>query len=902
MEDEAGNDPARVAVIVVHGVADQVAGSTARSVVELLVATKQIDASYEAVATKAFTLAVAPLPPTHRPTRTTDATPTSHTRTVAKAFAQSLFSDLHRAHWEVPEKTGTTASAKGALAPDDIAATGEPDRGLQVTNFLLAKFADNHGATEAYDSDVVTLQRTSKSGTGPQSVDVYEMYWADLSRLSGAIPRVITELFTLVFRLSKLGRGTVDEACGSVQNARGRTPASWRSLTLLQSGLDWAFVNLLALLFTQLGMLALVIVPFALAAAQEGVLRWVVGVGLAIVSFLWAAYRWPGGARRLGVPLGLFIVAVVLLLDAASVPWLVPLLWLALLTVALDAALRVSDDRFPFTRASGLALWALTVASVVGFVLHDTSPVSLKIWVQAALFGVELVLWAIKWWWIAAAIVFAVWYVAGWRASHHGGYEGSASVATGRLGMFASLGAFVVLTMALWALASAVLTASVAPSEIVYVPHIFPIEENMRGSSEAAAMANAFPHHAAPAASHPAACACAAPAASQPAACACAATPVARDRFAADFFLRFRYEDSTASFSVIAALLLLLVSYLGAVFLPSILAELKWLTSTAGAAVRDLGRWLTAGLRHLDGAVSVVVLLSISGALAVAIVLYGRSPEAGGGWALAVDAVAYVSQVLLKPLVLGAAGVGAALSAFGGVLSRYVPGLRAPLDIALDVDNHFREFPRQSIPRARIFSRYAALLEHVSKQGYDRIVVVSHSQGTVISAELLRFLSDAPPGAPRDGHDRCKQLRDRYGSDIRIVTLGCPLRQLYAARFPSLYGWVLRRNGNGNGPVAANIGAKRWANAFTSGDYVGRWLWSSPGDGDALGRPMVDTLHPVVLGRRNAYSPFDPMPPNAQALKKMSELELCLGFGAHTHYFEPDQVLVAWLIDVIVAT
>jgi predicted alpha/beta hydrolase family esterase len=86
-------------------------------------------------------------------------------------------------------------------------------------------------------------------------------------------------------------------------------------------------------------------------------------------------------------------------------------------------------------------------------------------------------------------------------------------------------------------------------------------------------------------------------------------------------------------------------------------------------------------------------------------------------------------------------------SVLGGLLSRYLAALRAPLDIALDVDNHFREFPRAAIPRARIFSRYAALLRHVVEQGHDRIVIVAHSQGTVISAELLRYLVSQGPGA-----------------------------------------------------------------------------------------------------------------------------------------------------------
>jgi len=902
-------DAARVAVIVVHGVADQVAGSTARSAVELLVTSPPRGTSYEAIATDEFALAVSPLPPASAPARRTRETPTSESRPLFKAFAQSIGSDFHRAGWEAPQKAGAagawSAALTQALPPgDEEQAAAEPDRGLQLTSYLLAKYRDNGAAPEAYDSTVVALKRSAQGEGGPQRVDVYEMYWADLSRLSGAIPRIVTELFTMLFRLSKLGRGTVNETLRHVKDTSGKTPFSWRCLAALQTGLDWAFVNVLALLFAQLAMLALVIAPFAVAAPHEQTLRWVVGGGVLVFAILWSVYRRRDAPQRLALPLALVAIGAAMLLSAASVPWLLAALWLALLTLALNAALRVSDDRFPFTRACGLLLWtfvlAAIVAAVLGFVVSKGSPAALAVWVQAALFGVELALWAIKWWWVVAAVLFAAWFGAGFFAARHGGYEGSASVGTGRLGLFVSLGTFVMLTMALWALASTVLEVSVAAADIKYVPRIFPIEENTRGTSDAAEAAAAYPLRARPATALPDPCACVAPI-------------VARDHFAAEAFLRNRYEDSTSFFSVIAALLLLLVFYLAAMFLPSVLAELKLLThkaraagsadgSAAGDAARRLGRWLTAGYRRLTGAVSGVVVLGIVGAVLVGLVLafgWARVAEAIGAGFIAF--VAYYSQALLKPLVLSAAGIAAALTAFGGVLSRYLPGLRTPLDIALDVDNHFREFPRKSIPRARIFSRYAALLGHIAQQGYARIVIVSHSQGTVISAELLRFLSDAPPGTPRRGHDRRTRLRDLFGCDVRLLTLGSPLRQLYAARFPSLYGWVLRKHGAGNGPTAADIGAERWANAFTSGDYVGRWLWSSPAAGeDALGHPMVDTVHPPVLGRTDAYSLFEPMPPAAHPLATAAELEVCLGLGAHTHYLDPDQANVAWLINYLI--
>jgi hypothetical protein len=53
----------RVAVVVVHGVADQRPGETASSVVELLVASAPAGTRYEAIGSEAYLLNVAPLAP-----------------------------------------------------------------------------------------------------------------------------------------------------------------------------------------------------------------------------------------------------------------------------------------------------------------------------------------------------------------------------------------------------------------------------------------------------------------------------------------------------------------------------------------------------------------------------------------------------------------------------------------------------------------------------------------------------------------------------------------------------------------------------------------------------------------------------------------------------------------------
>jgi hypothetical protein len=400
-----------------------------------------------------------------------------------------------------------------------------------------------------------------------------------------------------------------------------------------------------------------------------------------------------------------------------------------------------------------------------------------------------------------------------------------------------------------------------------------------------------------------------------------------------------RYVKSTSAFSLLATLLLMLVAYLLTMFTPSVLAELKLIADSRRDAhqqqldkrhpvharatlhqrtqhARALGRWLTAGYRRLDLVVAVISALGVTLSLGIAALFLSTVFEHdlvnqwldGMGLTSVValltgleHGVSGVSQTLFTPLqaaVFSAAGVGAALSALGGQLSRRLPALRAPLDVAMDVDNHFREFPRTDIPRAHIFSRYAALLEHVRSQGYERIVVVSHSQGTVISAEMLRFLSSREQRAPTATD--APAVGGKPLPPVSLLTLGCPLRQLYGARFPGLYAWVLARNGQVFGPRAADLGVQRWMNAFCSGDYVGRWLWSNAAHEPALRHPTEYAVGHDPFGRVDVYTGFNPTPPAEAHLHEAREVEVCLGLGAHTHYFERDQTTVAWMIDYLI--
>lgn len=866
----------RTAVIAVHGVADQQAGQTADSIAELLVSSEPNGSIWQAIGSQPFILNVAPLDPdTARgiaaPDVAKDASPSSASRPLGKAIAQSVRSDFLR-------------------DDNNPARQASTDLGIATSRFLLAKAIRNGAGPMSYSSRRIQLLR-QEGGATRDRVDVYEMYWADLSRLSGQLPRIVTELFTMVFRLSKLGRETVDNARHVITPAaKSSVKLSWGVLAWLQIGLDWAFVNLLAQLFAQLLLAGLMLVLFGAVNQAPGALPVVAGV-LAVFGALAAFYLGPGGGRKSLAAVVLAAGGVAMFLWPAHAAYVFGAVVLAAVSVGYDAGLRIADDRFPLVRFSGLVLWVLGLGLVcwrLVFVELEQGAAPTAHLVQSALYGVELALMAIREWWIVVALPFAAWAIVSVLAAR-GGHERAASATTGRLGLLASMGVFLVLSMTLWALL--VTPLKWAAKDVGYTA----VLENFRTTGESAAVQAAK------------SCPWAGARSQTPApgsavqACTAAEAPAAES--GAQQFLRHRYENSTAAFAAIAALILVLVVHVTLTFGPSVLAELKWLRPKDGEtpvqahdASRRLGLWLTRGYRALPWTVVTIAVGGAVGAI-VAAVWFGW-PESALGRSIAALPIApclpWLSDVLLKPLVFSAAGLAAALSAFGKLLSRYLPGVRAPLDILLDVDNYLREFPRRNIPRARIFSRYAALLDHVALRGYDRIVIVAHSQGTVISAELLRLLSDS---SNTPGGDRRKTLERRLNcKDIRLLTFGSPLRQLYAARFPCVYPWILAKSKDVIGPAASDVGAQRWCNGFTSGDYVGRWIWSGP---SATGDPLHDGADPATPGGTEPYTPTTAAE-LSQSPPRGAQFEMCLGLGAHTHYFDAGQKTVATLIDHLV--
>jgi hypothetical protein len=902
----------RVAVVVVHGVADQAAGDTARSVVDLLIATRPGGARYTMEGTAELALPVPPLQP--------------HAEMVLQSKAASVPTGaMDKLKASCRSDLARSASRDGPPAAD--AAT---DPGITLTSALLRRHADaateRETPSDVYRSSMFQVRRKPEKSSSEAGLDVFEMYWADLSRLSGSVPRIVSEVFTLIFRLARLGRETVAEAYAVFAREKGARGFGWKWVQRLQVGLDWVFVHFVAMLIFQLMLLAAMLL--GLGAMRElgpgQVLVAACIAGAAAIGFAyWLAYKGAlmSWGRRFAVAGVAIAAALAFLWRQQTHAWIIFVTLVVLASVLHALVLRFAARRFNFLPAVPTAMWSLVLVAVALSIGSQwrADPQALEGsalagFIRGVVFAVELLLWGMKWLWVGFGIALGLWFVAGWLARGGGGYEAAASVSTGRLGLGAALAGFLMLTMVLWAALSQGLYEAGAESTS-YMPCLFAVEPELPDKS------TVEPVPASPASQ--AACVFA----SQAQRAAGQEVPVSH-------YLKSRYFNSTAAFALAAVVVIALLAYAVGMLLPSVLAENKLLRGPRRTSpqAKRLGQWLSKGFRNADAWVTLSLGVGVVLSLVIAAIFFkaglltslasllhdlglSATADASQAW----EGLSDLSQRWLKPFVFSAASIGATLILFGGFLSKHLPAIRGPLDIALDVDNHFRTFPRDGVPRARIFSRYAALLREIARRHrdrpYDRIVIVAHSQGSVISAELLRYLCS--DGKQADKYDAPRlQGDDGQGPmklpPIHVATFGCPLRQLYAARFPTLYRWVLRTRAGVSGPVASDLGVARWANAFCAGDYVGRWLWSKEPGGRAedhaeeaarvIGDPLLDAPADPLLGRVNAYAAFEPWPPTDQTLAAAVQFEMCLGLGAHTHYFDQDQADAAWIIDHMIGT
>ena len=797
----------RVAVVVVHGIADQPTGQTVRELARLLCHGGEDEPRYVQGEMHEVLVPVAKLEPSA-------AVPAAGPRTEPSRRRPGAPSGLYQA-----QKSGPVGSTSGAAAPD---------LGLALNDYLLGRLELSE-RDSLYESTRVSLRRRAND----RPVDLFELYWADLSRLGAGGWRAISALYQLFFHLSTLAADIVDQVSLGVGGGLG-----WRVLQRLHAWLAWLMKGPAALV--QLSMLLLVLFGAAglVSPGQQGhMLAALFGVGaivltgLAVLGWLRGvslAARWAEVLLRLAAAVACAGAAVA----ASRAETEVPVMHFgasALAIAVLGAWLVERYSRItPGVRVLGHLLVAATVIGlcVDGRALLPESSTQAEWMLTATLNVAEYLLAAMLLVWgvlvavQVAALGLGLWL--GWGADP----AVRRSLGTSRLAVVGSTVLFGVLSLVLWSVVGYV--AGHALSDLYYLPVIF-----------------------------------------------------SRGYRTADIFLDDRIENLGRFFTPLVLAFAGLASATLLVLVPSLLEEIHPTRNVDAGGRRPeaavwserLGGWLGGGLRWLNRAFTVVAGPGaiVGGVLCVAFV-YRQFGLAGAGWGRwLLGWLDYFEGETLVAAGKWLAGGAWTIVALGSRFTQTFGRLRVGIDAVLDIDNYFGDPPNRQPPRARIYSRYASLLGYLRERGYARIVIVSHSQGTVISADLLRYLH-----VPR-------RLTGMVGGvPIALVTVGSPLREVYAERFPLLYRWM------GSGPAAfataepraADIGAVEWVNAFRSGDYVGRFMWTPPADAYRVAE--------VRPGGR------------VEADRAGDRTQFCLGAGAHTHYFSNDAVALAVEIDRLI--
>ena len=729
-----------------------------------------------------------------------------------------------------------------------------------ATQFMRGQLSGYKGDEPEDTYETIRLEGVRHGGSdGSAIVHIYELYWADLSNLKKNLFKIVAELYQILLHLPSLGTHVVDAEAAHHRDILW----TWFRRTHAQAVSCLAvFVPLINLFL--LGNALAIAGYLALTRQSEG---YHVAVSLAVLALAVTAYI----GKRLwtaieGIPFWAWGLPVVLFV-ASLVE-----IWSSTHGCGGVTFLNRSTFCVQYARAGrGLALAELVAIAtgLVYLVVHGYERMrpgfSLRAkWLSIALALVSVatllasysgVLWTKEYpgyhgslWLfrtfevleIASLLIWAVlmvltavaWVMGAVAVRCHVNLEidrdrPARSLWTARLTLSVSMYAFATVTLVVWALIYQGL-ALLVPANTRYVPLL-----SFANGDTAANLAD---------------------------------------------FMR-----NVVSYGGIPALLVLLPAGLLAA-LPAIwgLAPVVWaevrppdFKASQGEYSQRLGRWLSFAFRFLRWSgrllyLTTTVLMPIVIGGIVLTALFGSAHP--------------TLRVLAKPLQYLTAMSGlliASIFMMRGQLVKAVVGFRTGLDVMLDVDNWLREHPVDSNPKARICGRYVSLLRYICDwrdplkrdAKYDAVVVVAHSQGTVITADLLRFL-DRESGGDMDTYDP-PLVPLKRDMQLTLFTMGCPLRDLYGLRFPRLYGWTRDSGDAVMAPLPCDLdrdpqrvpaplglyAVKRWINAYRSGDYIGRFLWRTD---------QCDYR-------------WDPGKTSADGAVRR---EFCIGAGAHTHYWD----------------
>ncbi len=870
----------RVAVIAVHGVADQLPFATARATADLLKChlADKVSGFHE----EQLRLEVLPLrtvskttqPPapeaqpqnleTKEPVPKKPADSTSSSREVALATrlesGVKLACDSREASLEYFE---TKQNSDGRPQPDDAKISpDEVDRQIILgvsREASLEYFGEQLSGYRQRPADAMYETVCLSATIGDKQVDVHEMYWADLSRVQSGIFQAFEELYYVLFAVCNIGRMELDRS--------KRLFKGWRWWGLRQCE---GIAERILTLFVPLGNACLMLLlVFALPHLLDQRIKvdqwWVllllgIGVGLLVgtIAFVLISRRQPKQAlcyllSGAGV-CGLLGFCISRLHTTCIHVVLSVLLWVACGLVLLGVG-------WAYNRRQPGALFVsgLLGILILGAVLVEVKPRATldKYWaLDIGLAVAEWTLLGLFWIWLAYLVMAVVCWGLGClvvrkeRKSSPRRKTAARLVWTANLAILAPGMLFIILNLGIWEaayLAAGSRAEPLFPKDHQHTP-IDPIAGPLQKLAEIDAREwprKEIDHHSSVDSN--------------------SNSPFPTTDRVPGLLL---HMSALPMIVVLVALVSMLLSA-GWLLLPAILSEGTTASDPKHEYARQLGNSLSSAWYWMRWWARPFVQLQVVMLIAVCCLLYFLPLP------LPLDSDSDLRTWLYRLSAPVLVTMGMLFVAFATGAPQYA-GLRTVVDVAADVANWLRLHPRDDNPTSRISARYVSLLRYVAQRKnekggpyYDRVVIFAHSLGSAITVDLLQFLEDhlqkhpdLDEGLARLKHDNADKL------PVYLFTHGCPLRQLLGLRLPFTYGWAWHGSkgwDHNEEPVGQELlGIVTWVNAYCSGDYVGRYLWHDD---------VADT-------------PWD-----SQRREKpgtVPRVELCVGAGAHVHYWDPD--------------
>lgn len=922
------NQGPKIAVVAIHGVGRHTPGSSADAVATLLLSLGRRGSSPSEQTPSAeveepppysgfiSTSIDIPLRPVQSPPKDAEKANDREQQGLL-AHVWGLFDERRGFLAETRKKKGGSPSG---YDPSELR-KGEPDRGEYGYRFMITQLAGYEGEVDR-DFQTVRLQGKRRANSPAHMVDIYDAHYSDLSKPQSNIVAFFFAFYQLLFHLASLSLLAVYWT--EAENVAADKDRRWR--WRIVASLHATSVRLLTMFVPILNVILLEIACSAFLDKTHGK-PWLLPVSLIFAAilgvaglflllrnhgspsrpFLWALLPFFGAAAGIVVLGGMACLYTFFYdLGVSFFQTLLLISWLTLAGVLLGWIAWQFNELRPGAFWLAIALYAGNAGWFVLYLLPHANNqfATAALWDVQWIFGELLLSWIICLLCALFTRPLGIFCTRTVRTQRHeppawANERRARAIAAFRTGRFAfAIPAilFVIVTCTLW---SGVVTygsyklkafdevtleaveagLSAHPIPVKLIPEVCAVSRWMERIDKAYKAAE-----------------CGLPQQS---------TPHHTD-FWTSYLKGLLLVSVTPSLPltmmVFTACLLLLVW----AALPSIIFELnpEWTKNASANRIRFLGAWLSRGLDN-TAILTRLLWIAIVPVPLLFFVLDWQILHGTFKWEKWVN----LSSNLTLPLIEKAGFILAvSAAAVFGLILKYLTTI---LDAILDVDNYLRTSPLNETPRAKIAERITSLLRYIARQRddqgqpyYSKLIVVAHSLGSMVTTDLLRYLERSAKGAPDPDLARY-QFRTKLHPEekrdlpIYVFSMGSPLRQLLNRFFPHLYWWVsdipdnsLQALSDPVGPPMPGItsplprtdemNVTHWSNAYRSGDYIGRSLW--------VGQWM---------DRNNSGNPKEP-PSVAHHVAPRSCDEMCIGLGAHTHYWDRSAAEIAFRLDELI--